>query len=260
MNADVYAHLKSWFFTYVDVFRDESGGLCDILQLKFDHCARVSREALELAQDMNWSEGEVRLAEVIGLYHDIGRFRQFSEFQTMYDPASVNHAHCGAELLRREDVLSGCSQTHQRLIHAAVFFHNAKQIPDELVGDSRRFVQLVRDSDKLDNFFLFLGVLARGEIERYPQIIWNLPVQGEPSDDILDALMAGELCPYENARCLVDFLLIQLSWIYDLSFAASLRKVRAKNCVDLLEKSLPAGERTKTAVNRVRTYLNVQAW
>ena len=64
----------------------------DKIKLKKEHIERVVLLSKMIAQDLNLNDEQILLAEVIGYFHDIGRFKQVEEYDTFNDKISVNHA------------------------------------------------------------------------------------------------------------------------------------------------------------------------
>jgi len=62
---------------------------------------------LYLAEEFGLGANQKRIAEVIALFHDIGRFEQFVRYRTYNDVKTVNHCLLGLEVLRRTKVLDG---------------------------------------------------------------------------------------------------------------------------------------------------------
>ena len=78
--------------------------------MKQEHTGRTCKEILELAEQLALDDRQKQIAEVVALFHDVGRFPQFAEYRTFNDAQSIDHSHLGVEILRREgvlDVLSG---------------------------------------------------------------------------------------------------------------------------------------------------------
>ena len=60
------------FNKYVSQFNPNEGRI----KLKIDHINRVAIMSKKIAQNLHLSDEQVKLAELIGLFHDIGRFKQ----------------------------------------------------------------------------------------------------------------------------------------------------------------------------------------
>jgi putative nucleotidyltransferase with HDIG domain len=72
------------------------------------------------------------LAEAIGLFHDVGRFRQYETYKTFDDSISVNHATLGAKVLLENNVLQRLPKQEQDLILRGVTLHNVFSLPEKL--------------------------------------------------------------------------------------------------------------------------------
>ena len=66
---------------------------------KFHHTYRVSEYAKEIARSLKLNEHDIWLSEVIGLFHDMGRFEQWTKYKTFNDIDSVDHGDLACELL-----------------------------------------------------------------------------------------------------------------------------------------------------------------
>ena len=74
--------------------------------LKIVHSQKVAEISKQLAIHRNCSAMDVDLAEVTGLYHDIGRFEQLKQYHTFLDAKSINHAALGVRILQEQGLLS----------------------------------------------------------------------------------------------------------------------------------------------------------
>ncbi|MDD3147613.1 MAG: HD domain-containing protein [Candidatus Riflebacteria bacterium] len=255
MIENEFQGLKNRFNDYVNSFRSSSGILHPMMQLKLDHSARVATEARDIAAELGWSENDILLAEAIGLFHDVGRFSQYQEFKTYYDPKSVNHGERGYDVLIESGWLDGLAVEERDYILESVHYHNCHTVPDDLSHDSNRFVKLVRDADKLDIFFVLNNAIKEDSLKNEPGIIWNLPRDVPPSSMILDDLRNRRQASYEHVKSQADFCLLQLCWIYDLNYVPTIRKVAAREIVDRIAATLPTGVELYDAVRHLKDFL-----
>ena len=63
---------KKVFQKYVANFNPEDGRI----RLKIEHILRVAEYSKKLAENLQLDEEKIKLAELIGIFHDIGRFKQ----------------------------------------------------------------------------------------------------------------------------------------------------------------------------------------
>jgi len=201
------------------------------------HSYRVGDNCSAIGISLNFNEGEIAIAETIGLLHDIGRFEQFRRYHTFSDGKSENHAELGVAVLRDAGVLSHLEVDVQELILKAISYHNRLKLPD---GESRRvdlFCRLIRDADKID----ILGIVSDyyQSDKKSDFIELNLPDDPIYSEEILDDLFKNGLVDMNKMKTLNDFKLLQLGWVYDLTFSLAARIIREKHYLEKIRMSLP---------------------
>ena len=76
---------------------------------------QVCKEILNIGEQIELNNDELRLSEVIALFHDIGRFEQYAHYKTFVDRKSENHAELVCEQFRTIIVHHFLKK---RLIHA----------------------------------------------------------------------------------------------------------------------------------------------
>ncbi len=93
-------YLNDWFFHYVQTFKQGDINDQENIILKEIHTKHVVKEILNVAKHLELNNDELRFAEIIALFHDIGRFEQYVRFKTFVDKKSVNHAELGVKILK----------------------------------------------------------------------------------------------------------------------------------------------------------------
>jgi hypothetical protein len=84
----------------------------------------------------------------------------------------------------------------------------------------------------------------------------ELPDVPECSPEVLDAVTNGQLIDYGKLRTLTDMKLCQLSWVYDLNFGASLRRVQERGYLRDLFSFLPPDPDMERVQQKVRHYVD----
>ena len=231
------AALRQSFEAFVARFFSE-GPLPYPLELKRQHSARVAALALRIAQDLEWQGWKRAAAEGAGWLHDLGRFTQFARFQTFQDHRSLDHGEESFRLLEEGAFLDGWPPEERLAMASAVRFHNKRLIPEECPEGHRPLARLVRDADKLDVFEVVQDAIDEG---RVGELLSGLTPDLAPSPDFLAELSPGPASPaYGLLSSLGDFLLLQLSWVYDMNYAPSFRLLRGSGVLDRLTSRLPA--------------------
>ncbi len=86
------------FRNYLGSLKIEDKMIREHVDFKIEHTYRVVSNIGYIARKTDLSVSDIRLAEIIALVHDIGRFQQFMTYKTFDDSVSVNHAALGVEL------------------------------------------------------------------------------------------------------------------------------------------------------------------
>lgn len=254
MDRQELDNLKQWFSDYCRTFRTPDAEDQQNITLKEEHTRHVCDNMTAIARDLSLDEGRVMLAGAVALFHDVGRFPQYRKYHTFRDSVSVNHAALGARVLIGNNVLRSVLKRERDLILRAVTLHNVFAVPGGLDPDALLFLKMVRDADKLDIWRVSLEYYSQNEAERASAVGLDLPDTDGYSPEILESLRRKEMVQMSALRTLNDFKLLQLAWIFDLNFAASLRMVAERRTIDRLASFLPDAEEIRNAVDFVRGY------
>jgi putative nucleotidyltransferase with HDIG domain len=233
---------KSWFSTYTRSFHSADTIDQKNISLKIDHTIRVCNIITRIADEQSLSRDQIAVAEIIALFHDIGRFPQYAKYKTFRDSISVNHGRLGAELLEKERLLEKLSGDEQGIIINAVKFHNAFAIPDLSSPDQTLFLKLVRDADKLDIWRIFTQSFEGDENEKASEVGQGLPDLPVYSAEVVNYINEEKTISFASIRTLNDFKLLQLSWVYDLNFTASIRLLKEGDYINRIASLLPQTE------------------
>ena len=214
---------KSIFSSYVNRFDLTDGRI----KLKIQHSYKVSIIAKEIAIDIGLSEEEICLAEIIGLFHDIGRFEQVKRYQTFLDSKSVDHADLGVHILQEEDLLSFINEEDRNLILKAIAYHNKYQLPSSLEPRTLMHAHIIRDADKTDIFRVNLM-----EKEEHVYLCTKEQLeQEEITAEVYDDFMNNQLILSAKRKTHLDILLSHIAFIYDYHYAYGLSLINKENYI-----------------------------
>jgi hypothetical protein len=231
---------RVWFDDYV------AGCYCDDravnanLKLKEGHSWRVCEEMLYLAGELGLADNQKRIAEVIALFHDIGRFVQFIKYRTYSDVRSVNHCLRGLEVLGEAKVLEAVEKKERQLIEKAIEYHGRKELPRDLNGQCLLFSKLIRDADKLDSLYVMTEYYRQyRDNPRECMQEREFPDEPEYSPQLVEKILCGRQIDYGEVRTLNDAKLLQLGWIYDVNFTVVLKRIKQRGFLEMLIDFLP---------------------
>jgi hypothetical protein len=232
--------LEKWFDDYVAGFYGEDAYVNANLKLKEDHSRRTCGEMRYLAEKLSLSDNQKRVAELIALFHDIGRFSQFIKYKTYYDDRSEDHCLLGLKVFRETGVLDRIEKEEKQLIEKAIEYHGQKHLPGDLGWECLLFSQLIRDADKLD--VLYVVTESYKQYKKNPEefnLELEFPDMPRYSKEIVEDIFRGRLIDYSRLRTLNDMRLLQLGWVYDVNFAATLKRIKQRKFLEQLIDFLP---------------------
>ncbi len=141
-------------FQYVELLeeyvRDNYNLDNNLIKIKLSHTVRVYKLMIELVERLNLENHDKVLALFIALFHDIGRFyeiRKNNKMNNRYD-----HANDSVTILFDEGLIKKfpIDPEDYDLIRKAVYYHNKKEIPNDLTNREKAFCHMIRDVDKID--------------------------------------------------------------------------------------------------------------
>lgn len=168
-----------------------------MILMKFHHTYRVMDFCEQIALSIH---ADTKVAQLCGLFHDIGRFEQYKKYQTYSDIQSVDHGDLGVSILKE--------QFNQIENYDLILFttKNHNKLAIEETEDSKKllFTKIVRDADKLDI------------MKEQGLIIKDL--KSTINEEILSQLFSDQLVHDQTIKTDVDFIFRLLGFIYDFNF------------------------------------------
>jgi len=243
ISPETLADLDAWFRGYVAAFKTGPVDFQENILLKEHHTLRVCREIKSLGEELGLDEDQLRLAETAALFHDIGRFEQYSRHHTFMDSKSENHAELGVRILDEKQVLRRLPEDLQKLLRRVIGYHNRAVLPAEETPTCLFYAKLLRDADKLDIWRVVTDYYRRIDERRNGTIELGLPDTPEISDEVVQDVMQQHIVDIAHIKTLNDFKLLQMGWIFDVNFAPTLRRVRERGYLQMIRSALPASAR-----------------
>jgi hypothetical protein len=238
----VLAWCGNWMRDYMKSYYNEDEEIQRAMLLKEAHTGRVQKIIGELAVHLGLSDEDVALAELIGLLHDVGRFRQFTVYRTFKDHLSEDHAAAGVRLMDDHRLLEGLLPWEQSLVRFAVEWHNKKAIGPAPDACHLGFAKMIRDADKLDIYHVLEPFLPSED-------------GSGVSQNFIEKFVEGVQCDYTMVGTEDDKKLVRLMWAYDINFAWTLRRIQERGYLEKLIHCLPKGEKVQQGVERLRGYV-----
>lgn len=202
------------------------------------HSLRVVDNILLLSRFMGQTEEEGRTAEVIALFHDLGKAKMI--VQGTESPINIqrDHAALSASLIQQMDFYPKLSADIQLLIIKSVGEHNKLKLPKLDNEQLVLFARLLRDADKLDIYdSSYRFFKEKNGIQ--PIMTFDLVNQTEVSEKIIKSILAGKTAAVEDMKTMNDYKLLLLSMAFDLNFKYTFRLMSEKQYIQKIYETLP---------------------
>lgn len=250
-----YKELKEWFDSYTKDFAMQNKKNQKNINLKINHSRRVTEDMEEIIEDFRMTEEEKNLARIIALYHDIGRFKQYKEYQTFSDYKSEDHGRLGVKVMKENNLIEDLDQANQDIIYKAIEQHNKAEIDKDYFDNEKEifFTKLIRDADKLDIFNIFVSRYKKGDQEDF---IIKLSTETKITEEIYKKVLKKEAINYDKLETLNDLKMMQLTWIYDINFDKTIEIIKQRKYIETIYNSMENNKKADHVYNEIKNYIN----
>lgn len=205
------------------------------IALKYAHILRVAELSKKIASNLKLSEEDIELAELIGMLHDIGRFEQIRIYNTFVDKNSINHGQYGAKILFEDGLIEkfNIDKKYYKIIKIAIINHNKAKIEDGLTEKEILHSKIIRDSDKLDIFYVLItdtteNIYGCTKVQLSNSTFSNEFVKQFKSDN--------HLLDYKYMETFGDHWLSQIDYVFDFNFKSSYEILKPQDYLNKLLK------------------------
>ena len=231
---------KEEFIKYTNTYDLEN----TVITIKIYHSLRVMEYSKKIAENMNLSEEQVKLATLIGLLHDIARFEQMKRYGTYKDKISIDHGDFAIEILEKDNFIRKFIETdkYDNIIKIAIKNHNKYKI-ENLEGEELLQSKIIKDADKLDIFFQIANQFSKDV---------SLVENSEVSEDYIKQIRE-EKCIYRNVEeTPLDEVVLAISFIYDTYFDYSFNIIKEEKFIEKIFAQFNfKKEKTQEQINEI---------
>ena len=245
---EILNEMHTWMTSYMKSFYTDDEEVQRGILIKETHTGYVTSNCVELAKYLKLNRHDVELAEIIGLFHDVGRFRQYSIYKTFNDADSEDHADLAIKVIDELDFFKKLSAEDFEIVKFAIQQHNKKEIA--LSDDERKilFAKIIRDADKLDIYRVLEPFFAQENADKMPNFIKGAQI-ADISDDFVEHFAKGEQADYREIRTNGDRKIVRLMWIYNVNFAWTLKKIVERGFIEKIIENLPKSEKNSARID-----------
>lgn len=255
---DYFSKAKEIFSNYADSFLGDDSFINQNIELKKIHTFNVVNIAKKIACEIfkENEEENIYLSQIAALFHDIGRFPQFSKYRTFNDSLSENHALLGIKVINENSLINNLTQIQKKIIIEAIRAHNMKDIPDNLNGITKKVSLLLRDADKLDIMRVLTDYYPIREQKKNEGLEVNLPDTPGYNKEIIDDIYEHKTIANSKRKNYNDMKLVHLSWIFNLNFDITRSIYKSCGYHNILFKYLPHDEDLHKLHNYIQNFLS----
>ncbi|MDO4283350.1 MAG: HD domain-containing protein [Clostridia bacterium] len=220
-----------------------------IVNAKKDHVYNVANNSIEIAKSLNLSKEDIMIAFLIGMLHDIGRFKEVEKYNELSDKCEMDHAEYGYKLLKNGLINQFVEiRDYDHFIFIAVRMHNKLHINSSLTSREKLFCQIIRDADKLD-------ILKRLSDKNYTYD-YDFDKSQEISSDVKEIFFHNESIPHSIQRNKMDQVVTRLAFVFDINYKYTLERIKNKKYIDSYVENLNLKGNNKVIIENMRKYAN----
>jgi putative nucleotidyltransferase with HDIG domain len=243
------------FENYIDSFSGLSVEQQKNFETKKSHTLRVLANSRLLAGYLNLNTAEDEFVVVLAaVYHDIGRFPQIAEYNTLDDTMSLDHAELAVKILKENEFLADFNEEIRELIFSTILFHNKLELPKNLSEKELIQTRLLRDADKLDILKVLTDYYFDKNQPANNLLTWELPSSPKISDGVFKEIISGKLVSKKEVKTDTDIKIMQLSWVYDINFKITMNMIFKNRYLEKIYNSLPKTDRVIEIYRKIKVF------
>ena len=244
-----------WFNNYCNSFKNLTENQQLNFNVKKEHSQKVAELALLFSNKLEWTEDEQKNAFLVGLLHDIGRFKQLVDFDTFNDEKSIDHANSAVEILMGVSIFEDLNIANKELFFAAIANHNKFKIEEGLSGQQLLHAKLIRDADKMDILKVLTEYYLKRNVSANHSLTWDLPKGTIVSPAVTKEILSQKLVSKKNVLSELDVKIMQLSWVYDLNFRPTYEYLLKNRYLESIYNSLPKNDLVIDIYRKIKVFV-----
>jgi HD superfamily phosphodiesterase len=238
---------KEEFLNYTEKYdlKDEN------IKRKQVHSLRVMENSKIIAEKLELSQEEVKLAALIGLLHDIARFEQYTRFQTYRDVDSFDHGDYALKILEIDLRKYIKDNRFDKIIKIAIKNHNKFQIEKGLTTQEELFAKIIRDADKIDILYEAVDIFWKGQKKEIED--------STISKEVFESIKNKELIKRSKDKKFnkLESIMTYIAFVFDINFSVSFEILYKENYINRILNGFDYKDRyVQKTVDEVREIAN----
>lgn len=252
-----YKSVSNPVLKYIQSFKSEDAYVDQNYFLKREHTERVISNAEIICKSLELDDDSVFIAKTAALLHDVGRFSQFTRYQTFNDSLSEDHAQLAVTIIEENQWLEQISSDFKSIIIKSVLYHNKLAVPKNEDKTTLLHCNILRDADKID--ILDQAVKEFSNVQKRNKA-FSLELEDSPivSKEIAKSILSGKLPDRKEMKTITDFKLMQLAFVYDLNFKQSFSIINQRQYLKKIFETLPKNDQVFDIYRQVKIHVENQ--
>ena len=254
--GEIISTLQKTFKEHITIFESDNYGSNPIIEKTILHTGRVVENILILADSLELSENEKHVAEIAAQFHDIGRLWLLHPDNS--DSKITDHAEASIEYLKNNTVFSQLDDSTQNIVIQVIKNHNKPDLPKKEGEAILFYIKLLRDADKLDTWRATSEYITRKGDK--PIMAAELSLSEKPvvTASFCNTIIEGGIPDKGDIVTFNDFVIFQMSWIFDLHFKKSFQILNQKQYIRHLYDTLPKNDSVIEIYRMIRIHIENQ--
>lgn len=220
------------------------------IALRVEHIYRTVEVAKKIAEDLELSQEQILLAQLIALLHDIGRFEQIKIYNTFSDKHSIDHADFGVKILFEDgNIRKFVAETkYDDIIYKSIKNHNKFSIADALDEEELLQAKIIRDADKTDIFAVFVQDIKSGD-----NVLYNYEKVSKQriTPKVMQDFRNHKQTNRNDFTTDIDNYINTISFIFDYNYITGLKIIQQNKYIERVMKPICICEETLEQMNEI---------
>ena len=245
--------LRISFLSFITPFKRDPYNKDQSIEKTIEHIEKVVENILILADSLGLSENEKVVAEIAARFHDFGRL--WILLPENSQSKITDHAEASIEWLKLNEPFNQLDNSTKNIIIQVIRNHNKPDLPQKENETVLFYIKLLRDADKLDIWRATCEYLTRKAGKPNIANELNLSEKGVVTPSFCKLIIEGGIPNKNDLVTFNDFIIFQMSWIFDLHFKKSFQILNQKQYVRHLYDSLPKNDSVIEIYRMLRIYI-----
>jgi len=224
-----------------------------IVQKTLEHINQVVENSRILAGSLDLSDTEKAVAEMNAQFHDIGRLWLLVPGNSEIKDA--DHSQLSIEYLKSSEAFKKVDDQTQNIVKQVIKYHNKPELPLKENDTILFYLKLLRDADKLDVWRGTTEYIIRKSGKPNMAQELSLSEKAVVTPSFCKIIIDGGIPNKNDLVTFNDFIIFQMSWIFDLHFKKSFQIVNQKQYIRHLYDSLPKNDNVIEIYRMLRIYI-----